>query len=141
MGYKQATTKLYSEEDIQKAIISWKNKEFRSIRATAIHFKVPVQTLRDRMAGRKTKTAAHEEAQLLSNAEEKTLERWITRLTSTGYPATPALVIETAEQIRRGRTRQAYLLSGYPTYSTTPNWPRMALPVLKSISYITRNLL
>ncbi len=57
------------------------------------------------MAGRKISKVAHEEAQLLSNAEEKTLERWITRLTSTGYPATPALVIETAKQIRLGRVK------------------------------------
>jgi hypothetical protein len=106
-GYKQATTKAYSEEDIQKAITSWKNKEFRSFRATAIYFRVLVQILRARMAERKTKTAAHEEAQLLSNAEEKTLERWITRLTSTGYLATLALVIETVEQIRQGRVELA----------------------------------
>jgi hypothetical protein len=105
MGYRQATAKSYPEEDIQKAIISWENKEFRSIRATAIHFEVSVQTLYDRMAGRKSKTLAHAEAQILSNAEEKTLERWVTRLTSTGYPATPALVIETAEQIRQGRVK------------------------------------
>lgn len=105
MGYKKATAKVYTEEDMQKAITSWKRKEFKSIRATALHFQVPVQTLRDRMAGRKTNATAHEEAQILSNAEEKTLERWITRLTSTGYPATPALVIETAEQIRQGRVK------------------------------------
>ncbi|KFY16725.1 hypothetical protein V492_01133 [Pseudogymnoascus sp. VKM F-4246] len=65
--------------------------EFSSVRATAIHFQVPAQTLRDQMAGRKTKAQAREEVQLLSNAEEKTLVRWITRLTSTGFLATPAL--------------------------------------------------
>jgi hypothetical protein len=108
MGYKRLTSKAYSEEDIQKAITSWKNREFSSIRATAIHFQVPAQTLRDRMAGRKTKAQAREEVQLLSNAEEKTLVRWITRLTSTGFPATPALVIETAEEIRRGRVKLAF---------------------------------
>src|SRR3954471_19629111 len=107
MGYKQATKKSYSEEDIQNAIMSWKNKEYRSKEATAAHFGIPAQTLRDRMAGAKSRIAAHERDQLLSNAEEKTLERWITRLTSTGYPATPALVIETAEQIRQGRVAVA----------------------------------
>lgn len=105
MGYKRVAQKAYSEEDIQKAITSWKYKQFRSIRATAAHFQVPVQTVRDRMAGRKSKAQSLEKAQLLSNAEEKTLVRWITRLTSTGFPATPALVIETAEEIRRGRVK------------------------------------
>lgn len=107
MGYKQATPKAYSKEDIQKAIARSKNKEFRSVRATAIQFQVPVQTLRARMAGRKTKTADHKEAQLLSNAEENPLERWNTRLPSTGDPATPALVIETAERICQGRVKLA----------------------------------
>lgn len=37
--------------------------------------------------------------------EEKTLVQWITRLISTGFPATPALVIETAEEIRSGRVK------------------------------------
>ena len=55
------------------------------------------------MAGRKARAQAHETAQLLSNTEEKTLAQWITRLTSTGFPATPALVIEMAEEIQAGR--------------------------------------
>lgn len=105
MGYKRATTKTYLEEDVQKAIISLKNKEFKSTAAAAFHFRIPPSTLKARMAGRKTKTDAHASSQLLSNAEEKTLERWITRLTSTGFPATPALVIETAEKIRQGRVK------------------------------------
>lgn len=58
MSYKEATSKAYSAEDIQKAISSRTNKEFLSIRATAISFQVPVQTLRGRIAKCKTKTAA-----------------------------------------------------------------------------------
>lgn len=67
------------------------------------------------MAGRKTKAKAPEEVQLLSNAEEKTLSRWITRLTSTGFPATPSLVIETAKEIRRGRVKLAISQNIEPT--------------------------
>ena len=115
MGYKRVTSKAYVEEDIQKAITSWKSRQFSSVRATAIHFQVPAQTLRDRMAGRKTKAQAREEVQLLSNAEEKTLVRWITRLTSTGFPATPALVIETAEEIRYRRVQLASTQNTLPT--------------------------
>ncbi|KFY08091.1 hypothetical protein V491_08473 [Pseudogymnoascus sp. VKM F-3775] len=115
MGYKRATPKAYLEDDIQKAITSWKEKKFRSIRATAAHFQVPFTTLRNRMAGRRPKAQAHEEAQLLSNAEEKTLVRWITQLTSTGFPATPALVIETAEEIRHGRIKLVSIQNTNPT--------------------------
>ncbi|ODQ71903.1 hypothetical protein LIPSTDRAFT_72573 [Lipomyces starkeyi NRRL Y-11557] len=44
------------------------------------------------MAGAKSRTQSHETYQVLSNAEEKTLVRWITRLSATGYPATPASI-------------------------------------------------
>ncbi|RAL60428.1 hypothetical protein DID88_000203 [Monilinia fructigena] len=37
-------------------------------------------------------------AQILSNAEENTLVRWISRLTITGFPATPMLVKEMADE-------------------------------------------
>ncbi|KXL48548.1 MAG: hypothetical protein FE78DRAFT_141741, partial [Acidomyces sp. 'richmondensis'] len=40
---------------------------------------------------------------ILSNAEEKTLVRWIMRLTVTGYPASPALVVDMAKEIRQQR--------------------------------------
>lgn len=115
MGYQRLSNQAYSEEDIQKAITSWNNREFRSIRATATHFQVPPSTLRERMAGRKARAQAHETAQLLSNAEEKTLARWITRLTSTGFPATPALVIEMAEEIQAGRIKLASPQNTTPT--------------------------
>ncbi|KAM0701561.1 hypothetical protein Q7P35_010469 [Cladosporium inversicolor] len=79
----------YTEIDIQTAISAIKNKEFASIRKAAVAFNVPYPTLRGQ--------------QLLSPAEENTLSRWVTRLTRTGFPASPALVIEMAEEIRRGR--------------------------------------
>lgn len=107
MGYKRKSTHTYQEEDIEKAIISLANHEFRSAQAAAAHFQIPCSTLKARMAGRKSRAQANEVAQLLSNAEEKTLARWITRLTSTGFPATPALVVEMAEQIRVGRVKLA----------------------------------
>lgn len=114
MGYQNLSNQVYLEEDIQKAITSWNNREFRSIRATATHCQILPSTLRERMAGRKARAHAHETAQLLSNAKEKILARWITRLTSTGFPATPALVIEIAEEIRAGRVNLA------PPQNTTP---------------------
>ncbi|RAL61074.1 hypothetical protein DID88_010415 [Monilinia fructigena] len=46
-------------------------------------------------------------AQILSNAEENTLVRWISRLTITGFPATPMLVKEMADEIRLRRVQVA----------------------------------
>jgi hypothetical protein len=57
------------------------------------------------MSGRKSRTIAYEAEQILSPAEEKTLARWIARLTRTGFPASPALAIEMAKEIRRGRVQ------------------------------------
>ncbi|RAL64783.1 hypothetical protein DID88_001380 [Monilinia fructigena] len=92
-----------SEDNIQKAIESLKNKRFTSIRSAAIHFKIPKSTLTNRMAGRQSRSQSHESFQKLSNAEEKTLVRWISRLTATGYPATPGLLKEMAQEILNQR--------------------------------------
>jgi hypothetical protein len=43
------------------------------------------------------------QSKYLSTAEESTLSRWVTRLTRTGFPASLVLVVEIAEEIRRGR--------------------------------------
>ncbi|KXL48262.1 hypothetical protein M433DRAFT_493451 [Acidomyces richmondensis BFW] len=92
-----------SESNIQEAIAAFQAKRCQSIRATARAFSVPLSTLHSRMAGSAPRRNAHESEQLLSNAEEKTLLRWITRLTRTVYPASPALGLEMAETIRRQR--------------------------------------
>src|SRR6201999_3859025 len=54
-----------------------------------------------------SRAQAKEMVQLLSNAEEKTLIRWISRYTCAGSPITPALLIELAELIRHQRVRHA----------------------------------
>ncbi|RAL67200.1 hypothetical protein DID88_007977 [Monilinia fructigena] len=95
------------EEKIQNAIIALQLKEFKSIRKAAEYFEVPKSTLIARVAGRKSRTQSHEMAQILSNAEENTLVRWISRLTITGFPATPMLVKEMADEIRLRRVQVA----------------------------------
>jgi hypothetical protein len=107
MSIESSSKPVYSEANIQKAICALKNNEFRSIRKAAIAFNVPNTTLQGRMSGRTSRTTAHELEQVLSPAEEKTLARWITRLTRTGFPASPALAVEMAEEIRRERVQLA----------------------------------
>ncbi|KAG9240609.1 hypothetical protein BJ878DRAFT_449135, partial [Calycina marina] len=60
MGYKRVSSKAHFEEHIQKAISSWKDNQFRSIRAAATHFQVPYSTVKARMAGRRTAAQARE---------------------------------------------------------------------------------
>jgi hypothetical protein len=117
MSFKQPSNRAQIEENIQKAIIALQLKEFKSIRLAAEHFEVAKSTLASRMAGRKSRTQSHEHVQILSNAEENTLARWITRLTATGFPATPMLVKEMAEEIRM---RRVQLASSRTTLQTNP---------------------
>jgi hypothetical protein len=107
MNLKKPLTCIQIEENIQKAILALESKEFKSARSAVEHFKVPKSTLTDRMAGRQTRLQSHEHLQILSNAEEKTLVRWITRLTATGYPTSPALLKEMAEEIQVRRVQVA----------------------------------
>ena len=100
----------YSESVIDEAILAIKAKRYKSVRAAAHAFSIPRSTLRYRMAGRTSRSHAHETTQILSSAEEKTLLKWITQLTCTGYPASPALAIQMAETIRS----QRYQLSKGP---------------------------
>lgn len=94
-----------SDTTVDEAISAYQAKQYPSIRATADAFSIPEATLRHRMAGRTSRSHAHRYRQNLSPAEEKTLVRWISQLTITGYPATPALVVEMAEEIRHQRTQ------------------------------------
>ena len=79
------------------------DKQFMSIRAAALHFDVSATTLSARIKGRKTRRQTHESAQILSPAEDNTLVRWITRLTATGYPATPSLLKKVAQEAQNRR--------------------------------------
>jgi hypothetical protein len=58
--------------------------------------------------------------QILSNAEERTLVRWITHLTRAGFPAPPSLAMQMADEIRHNRFQ----------LSTTP--PSYLRPIGKS---------
>ena len=91
------------EANIQAAIQAYERNEYQSVRAAARAFSAPASTVHARLAGRLSRSHAHETAQILSNAEEKTLVRWISRLCRTGFPASPRLVVEMAEEVRRSR--------------------------------------
>lgn len=119
MGYKSSLKAPYSEARIQKAIQALKDYPSSSIRAVARSFEVSHDTLRRRVAGGLSHSQASEMKQILSNAEEKTIVRWTTRLTRTGSPMSPTLLVEIAELIRRQRVRR---VSGNEaiTKTTTP---------------------
>jgi len=106
----------YSEADIQSAITALRAGEYPSIRKCAEALHIPRPTLQHRLAGRISRSTAHEMQHILTKPEEKTLVRWITHLTNTGFPASPALVIQMAEEIRHNR----YQISKTPPSYTKP---------------------
>ena len=87
------------ESCIQKALNAYNSKQYSSIRKAAHAFAIPYSTMKNRVSGKVSQAKAQELVQNLSNAEEKTLVRWITRLTITGFLASPKLVLEMAEEI------------------------------------------
>jgi hypothetical protein len=91
------------ESRIQNALSAHRSSKYRSVRAAAIAFSIHPSTLSYRIAGRTSRSQAPESAQISTCAEEKTLVQWLTCLTSTGFPASPALAMQMAEEIRRGR--------------------------------------
>jgi Tc5 transposase DNA-binding domain/helix-turn-helix, Psq domain len=94
-----------NEDQIQRAILAYTSKQYTSIRQAAIAFNVSYNAMQRRIKGRNSRVIAHESQQTLSNAEETILIRWITRLTRTGFPASPKLVMEMAEEVRAERVQ------------------------------------
>lgn len=87
-----------------------KQSSIPRFRATTEAFSTPEATIRHRVAGRTSSSRVRRYRQNLSPAEEKTLVRWISQLTITGYQAIPALVVEMVE---RQRTQISMTLSSF----------------------------
>jgi len=95
--------RVYTEAQLQAALSDIHENPGQSIRATAAAHEVPESTLRNRLAGHTSCSGAHEHRQNLSSAEEKTLVKWLSNLTRAGFPTSPALLVEMAEEVRRSR--------------------------------------
>jgi len=94
------------EARLQEAIIAVGEKQ-QTCNSAALAFNVRRRTLYDRVNGnKKSRNKAHERDQLLSEAEEKELVQWITRLTVTGYAPRHTTLREMAEEIRKRRVKQ-----------------------------------
>ncbi|KAF2735352.1 hypothetical protein EJ04DRAFT_435111, partial [Polyplosphaeria fusca] len=81
MGYKKSSKVAQNEAKILEATQAIKNKTFSGPYAAAAHFNVSCHTLSRRMAGGLSHAQAAASQQILSNTEEKSLIRWITRYT------------------------------------------------------------
>lgn len=111
---------MYFEEDLSRAILAYRNNEYTSIRKLADAFLIPRSTLRHRLSGRVSYATAHEQEQYLSTAEEKTLVRWISKLSNLGCPIPPSLARNLAFEIRSNRYT---LLTPLPLPTPPPTPP------------------
>jgi hypothetical protein len=107
MGPKNTKKLPDLEVQIQKALYALKNKDFPSIRAAARFFEVDFSTLARRRRGGVSQSKGHEMAQILTDAEEKTLVRWIKRCSKGGFHIPTAMLLELALHIRRARVTNA----------------------------------
>jgi hypothetical protein len=64
---------VYSEADVQEAVCTLENNEFRSICKAAVAFNMPNTTLQGRIFERTSRATAHELEQILLPAGENTL--------------------------------------------------------------------
>lgn len=95
--------RVYSEAQSQAALSDIHENPGQLIRATAAAHEGLGSTLRNRLAGHNSCSGAHEHRQNLSSAGEKTLVRWLSDLTRADFPASPALFVEMAEEVKRSR--------------------------------------
>jgi DDE superfamily endonuclease/Tc5 transposase DNA-binding domain len=107
MGYKKSQKSVKLEIELQKAISAYRATPEISIRAIAHAFKVPRTTLARRLRDGVSRFTAHQTQQILTNAEESTLIRWIKRYTIAGTPLTPSLLKDLAQHLRHERVRFA----------------------------------
>src|SRR5579871_555061 len=88
-----------------QAITAYRKKEYKNISAAAVAFGVRRTTLNHRINSRVSRRVSLQPFQALTSAEEHELEKWISKLTITGFAPCHALVRQMAESIRECRLR------------------------------------
>jgi hypothetical protein len=107
MGSKNSKKRPDLEVQISKALYALKSKDFSSIRAAAQFFEVGHTTLSRRLRGSVSQSKSKEMAQILTNAEEDTLIRWIKRCTKGGLHITGPMLLELTRHLRAARVTNA----------------------------------
>jgi len=88
-----------NEAKMLQAIAAYRKKECKHISAAAAAFGVSRTTRNYIVNGRVSRRVSLQQFQALAPAEECELERWISRLTITGFAPRHALVRQMAESI------------------------------------------
>ena len=107
MPCKPKPDTMENEAKMLQAIAAYRNKEYKHISAAAAAFGVSRTTLNNRINGHVSRRISLQQFQALAPTEERELERWISKLTITGFAPRHALVRQMAESIRKRRLRAA----------------------------------
>ena len=89
-----------------------------------------VQTIYDRLNGKRSRHEVNVKNQALTSAEELALVRWVQRMSVTGHPVRHQFLVELAEEIRKQRVQA----SGKLNTPLSQKWVQQFLkrhPVLK----------
>ena len=105
MPRKPKPDTMENEAKMLQAIAAYRKKEYKHISAAAAAFGVSRTTLNNRVNGRVSRRVSLQQFQALAPAEERELERWISKLTITGFAPRHPLVRQMAESIRKRRLR------------------------------------
>lgn len=93
------------ERRLTEALEGYQSGRFKSYREAAKALNVSHTTLNYRAHGRKPRSQAHQNVQILSAKEEWELVRWITHLTFISDPPKRHTIKEMATTIRKRRTQ------------------------------------
>ncbi|SPO24922.1 related to transposase [Ustilago trichophora] len=101
--YRAATASKRDQREghLQLAISELEQGQHNSIRKAAAAHNVSESTLRHRMSGRQNKKAANEAQQALTCAAENAVITHIQRCACSGFPLTPAVVMQYANAVSR----------------------------------------
>jgi helix-turn-helix, Psq domain. len=100
---------------MQRAILSYKKKQFQSIAAAAEVFGVPKETLRDRLHGVKPRMETHANGHRLTVLEEEVLAKRLLYADKRGFSIRPEFLRGMAQILLRERT-------GNPIVTLGINW-------------------
>ena len=88
------------EAQVRKALANIQSGKYKSTKSAVRAYNLSDSTLRYRITSRNSCTSARQLQQILSEIKKNTFVQWITCFTCAGFPASPSLVMQMAEEIR-----------------------------------------
>lgn len=105
MSTQQRENPLYKDGRIELAIQAFKKGQFKSLRAAALEYDVPITTTRRRAAGTHSRREVRNPNRKLSDTEEESLLQWVLSMDRRGMPPRPGTVRQMANLLLAERSK------------------------------------